>query len=225
MKRKTFMLLAFITTLSFTMLVGCGDEKTNESTKNTTTVAPTEAKSDVPTDAPTDAPTNAPAPIVKTIGNVDEHKYNMAEIKFEEIVKKLRADGIIANDDTCVTMEGNELRVDLLTTDSDTDLVLRWDQDWGHDYNLTLDFDFVWLEQLCTSINGVKTANYNKDLLLSLLGMISVEPNVLFDTIDKTYFSEYSLSKTEWTRISDCLMMDGDYEYEKFISYKIQYAP
>lgn len=197
-------------------------QKSTEAPTQKSTEAPTQKPTEPPTQKPTDAPTqaSADAPIVKAIGTVDANSYKKAETAFEGIVKKLRKDGLVSSQDVCVTMDNTTVKVDITFKDTDTDLTLVKDASSGV-YTLTLDFQCVWVDGLCEKINGIDPASYNKELLISLLSLVSEQPQALFETIDKCYFSCYSLSDTEWTSVGDCYMRDGDYKYDVFCQYQI----
>lgn len=70
-------------------------------------------------------------------------------------------------------------------------------------------------------INGIDPATYNRELLLALLSVISNTPQDLFDTIDLTYFSSYSLGDKSWTAVGDCYMMNAEYVWEDYLSKRI----
>lgn len=133
----------------------------------------------------------------------------------------MRSDSLISATDICIVMDSTSINVDITFENEKTDIVLYKDEDTDI-YTLTLDYDFVWLEGLCSPINGIDPTPYNKDLLIALLSTVSNEPQTLFETIDLTYFSCYSLSDTEWTEVGDCYMMDGDFSADNYISYKIK---
>ncbi len=197
-------------------------QKSTEAPTQKPTEAPTQKPTEAPTQKPTAAPTQAPAdaPIVKAIGTVDANSYKKAETAFEGIVKKLRKDGLVSSQDVCVTMDNTTVKVDITFKDTDTDLTLVKDASSGV-YTLTLDFQCVWVAGLTEKVNGIERAPYNKELLLALLSLVSEQPQALFETIDKCYFSSYSLSDTDWTAVGDCYMRDGDYKYDVFCQFQI----
>ncbi len=215
MRKKTLMILVTVAMLSFTLLLGCSNKKEDDEAQKTTE-AQTEGVTQ--TQAATQTPTEAP--IVKAVGTVDSAEYKKTEAAFEGIVKKLRTDGLVSSQDVCVTMDNTTVKVDITFKDADTDLKLVKDASSGV-YTLTLDFQCVGVEGLCEKINGIDPAPYNKELLIALLGLVSEQPQTILDTIDKCYFSCYSLSDTEWTSIGDCYMRDGEYEYDVFCQYQI----
>ena len=188
----------------------------------TATPTPEPTATATPTPEPTNTPTPTPTivPIVKVEGKVDKAEVGKAEDAFTSIVKRMRADGLVKATDVCVTMDANSIKADITLDTPDADLELAKDNDTGI-YTLKLDYDFVWLEGFCPAINGIDPANYNRELLLALLSVISDNPQEIFDIIDQTYFSSFVLGDKEWTEAGGCYMMDGETVWEDYFSYKI----
>lgn len=166
------------------------------------------------------APEPTETPVITKIGNVDATDYNKAEALFTNIVKKMRADGLIDKSDICVVMDSSSIKVDITFNNATTDLVLSKDE--NKIYTLTLDRDFEWLEGFATTINGIDTALYNKDLLIALLSTMTEDPEIIFETIDRTYHSSYSLSETEWTEVGDYDMRYGKETVPNTFVYEIK---
>ncbi|MBQ6815431.1 MAG: PT domain-containing protein [Lachnospiraceae bacterium] len=186
------------------------------------TQKPTEAPTQKPTEAPTEAPTQEPveAPIVKKEGTVADADYKKAVSAFENIVKKMRTDGLVKSSDVCVTMDSTSIKVDITFDNKDTDIVLIKDSSTNV-CTLTFDYDFMWLEGYATVIKGKDTALYNKDILLALLSIVSNEPQILFDRIDLDCFSPASLDTEKWTEIGDSFIKSGGMKVDEYISYNI----
>jgi len=186
------------------------------------TATPTPEPTATPTPEPTATPTPTPTetPIVKVIGSVDTAAVQKVEKAFTSVVYNMRDTGIVQPTDVCVTMDAASIAVDITFDSIGSDLVLRKDGSTGG-YILELDYDFVWLEGFCPAINGIDPYNANKELLLALLSVISGEPATLFDILDQTYFSCYTLGNKEWTAVGDCYMMDGESVLEDYFAYKI----
>ena len=182
------------------------------------TAEPTATPTPEPTATPTPTPTETP--IVKVIGSVDTAAVQKVEKAFTSVVYNMRDTGIVQPTDVCVTMDAASIAVDITFDSIGSDLVLRKDGSTGG-YILELDYDFVWLEGFCPAINGIDPYNANKELLLALLSVISGEPATLFDILDQTYFSCYTLGNKEWTAVGDCYMMDGESVLEDYFAYKI----
>ena len=185
----------------------------------TSTPIPTATPTPTPIPTPTVTPVPTKTPIVQAVGDVDASAYQKVESAFENIVNTMRTDGLISSDAVCIIMDANSIKVDITFDSEEIDILLCKEND--NVYTLILDYDFIWLEGFSTAINGIDPAPYNRELLLALLGVVSSEPQTLFDTIDLTYFSSYSLSGTEWTQVGDCYMLDGDMVVDDFISYHI----
>lgn len=187
----------------------------------TPTPEPTATPMPEPTATPTPKPTATPTPvpIVKVEGKVDKAEVNKVEDAFTSLVKKMRADGLVKVTDVCVTMDANSIKADIAlnTTDADVEIV----KDDSGVYTLKLDFDFIWLEGLGATINGIDPANYNKELLLAMLSVISDNPQQIFDIIDQTYFSSYVLSDKEWIEAGGCYMMAGEDAWGDYFAYKL----
>lgn len=56
---------------------------------------------------------------------------------------------------------------------------------------------------------------------MALLGVVSDEPQALFDRIDLDYFSPAGLSDVEWERVGDCYIMGNSMSVGEYISYII----
>jgi len=151
---------------------------------------------------------------------VDAAEVSKVENAFASLVQKLRADGLVKNTEVCVVMDANSIKADITLDTTDADLELAKDSDTGV-YTLKLDYDFVWLEGFCPAINGIDPANYNRELLLVMLSVISDKPQEIFDIIDQTYFSSYVLGDKEWTEAGGCYMMDGESVCEDYFAYKL----
>ena len=190
----------------------------------TNTPTPTATNTPTPTPTNTPKPTNTPTPtevpVVKVNGKVDSAKVKKAEAAFKDLVKKMRKTGLVKATDVCVTMDATSIKADITLNSTDADLALYKDETTGG-YLLHLDYDFIWLEGFGEKINGIDPAEYNKELLLALLSVISETPQALFDTIDLTYFSSYSLGDKSWTPVGDCYMMDAEYIWGDYFAYKI----
>ena len=182
------------------------------------TATPTPEPTATPTPKPTATPT--PVPIVKVEGKVDKAEVNKVEEAFTSLVKKMRADGLVKDADVCVVMDANGTKADITFNTADADLELVKDADTGV-YTLKLDFDFIWLEGLGATINGIDPANYNKELLLAMLSVISDNPQQIFDIIDQTYFSSYVLSDKEWIEAGGCYMMAGEDSWGDYFAYRL----
>ncbi len=197
-----------------------------ESTESTEGNSSTQKPSDTPTPSPTPEPTPEPAPtptpsdapIVTKEGTVNDADYQKAVSAFENIVKKMRTDGLVKSTDACVTMDSTTLKVDITFDNNDIDLTLKKDSNTNI-YTLTLDYDFTWLEGFGPTVNGKDPAIYNKELLIAALSTISDEPNVVFDRIDQDCFSAFGLYSDKWIQIADCSLMSGPMEVNKYISY------
>lgn len=147
-------------------------------------------------------------------------EYKKAVSAFEGIVNKMRADGLVASDDVCVTMDNTNVEVDITFDNDDVDLKLSKDSSTNI-YTLTFDYYFNWLEGFGADVNGKDPALYNKELLIAILGMVSDEPQALFDRIDLDCFSAASLSSEKWTEIGDCFIKSGGMVVDEYISYNI----
>lgn len=174
----------------------------------------------VPQKAPAQNPTVGEVPLVQVTGEVESEAYAKVKGAFEDIVLKMRADGIVKADDVCVAMDESSLKVDINFADKDADIVLQKDAR-ENTYVLTMDSDFVWLKGLAATINGKDSASYNKELFLATLGLVSEEPQSLFDRIDADYFSPAGVSDVEWEKVGNCYIMGGEIVYKDYISYII----
>lgn len=160
------------------------------------------------------------APIVQAIGTVDDAEYQKAVNAFETIVKKMRTDGLVTEDDICVKMDDKSVYVDITFDNDDVDLWITKDGS-GSGHTLTFDYNFIWLPEFGPTVNGKDPALYNKELLVAILSLVSDEPQVVFDRIDLDCFSAAGLSNTEWETVGDIRIMSGEMVVDEFISYKI----
>lgn len=206
-------LLIFLCLVMAVCVVGCGDKKEQNATTDKATTGNNE-----PSSSDQDLNDNN-STIVKKEGKVNESTYKKAVTAFEDIVNKLRTDGVVGEDDICVIMDDNGIKVNITFVDDSSDIELIKKDDV---YLLILDYDFTWLEGFGEKINDIDPAVYNKELLLSILKMVSDEPQVIFDRIDMDYHSAAGLSDTDWTEVGDCLIISGDMKVDEFISYKIK---
>ena len=182
------------------------------------TMAPTATPTPRATMTPTATPT--PAPVVRQEGAQAVADFSKVEKSFADVVKKLRADGLIGASEICIVMDGTSIKADITPDSEQADLILSKDVNTGI-YTLQLDDGFVWLEGLGEKINGIDPAKYNKDLLLALLSVVSEEPQAIFDILDQSYFSSFSLGNREWTAVGDCYMMDGEFGTEGYVVFQI----
>lgn len=194
-------------------VIGCGDKKEENKTTDKTT---TGNNKEVSSESNVNDEDNL---IVKKEGNVNEAAYKKAITVFEDVVNKLRTDGVVGANDICVIMDDTSIKVDITFGDSSTDIELRKN---GDAYLLILDYDFTWLEGFGENINDIDPASYNKELLLATLKIISDEPQLIFDRIDMDYHSAAGLSDIEWTEVGDCLIISDDIKVDEYISYKIK---
>ncbi len=199
---------------------GSVTETTTTKTTEKTTQKSTEATTKKPTETETTKTTETEAPIVKKVGTVDDATYNKAVKAFTDIVKQLRADGIVKKTDVCVTVEGKNIKADINFSDSDTDLVLEYDAT-NKAYQLTIDYDFSWLKELYDDAAGKKRAPYNEQLFKALLSMVTDEVELIFDRIDADCYSAFGLYVDKWTEIGDCALMAGETQINKYITYYI----
>ena len=234
MGNKKVMMIAILTMYVF-ILGACGSQKETDSTKvenNTNTTEKTsedkqvtdeKQSSNKETEVTTEETVEEQkeTPIVQKVGEVDEAEFVKVETAFTDIVKKMREDKLINDNDICVIMDSASIKVDITFENTTTDIILSKDESTGV-FTLALDHGFMWLEGLSESINDIDLALYNKELLLALLSVVSAEPQTIFDTIDQTYFSSFYISDTEWTTVGDCQMMDGADSIEGAYSYKIK---
>ncbi len=203
---------------------GKQEETTTKKPEETTTKKPEETTTKKPAETTTKKPDEKPveteAPIVKKVGTVDEATYNKAVSAFTNIVKQMRTDGIVKKTDVCVTMEGKDIKVDIRYTDNDSDLILSWDAT-NKTYELTLDYDFMWLEGFSEKINGKDPAKYNESLFRALLCMFTDDVDIVFNRIDSDCYSAFGLYKDKWTQIADISIRSGKFEVDKCFSYFI----
>lgn len=206
-------LLIFLCLVMAVSVIGCGDEKEQNATTDKATTGNNEPSS-------SDEGVNDNNNItVKKEGKVNESTYKKAVTAFEDIVNKLRTDGVVGEDDICVIMDDTGIKVNITFADDSSDIELIKKDDV---YLLILDYDFTWLEGFGEKINDIDPASYNKELLLAILKTISDEPQVIFDRIDMDYHSAAGLSDTEWTEVGDCLIISDDMKVDEYISYKIK---
>lgn len=196
------------------------EETTTKKPAETTTKKPAETTTQKPAETTTEKPEETEAPIVKKVGTVDEATYNKAVKIFEDVIKKLRGDGLIKSSDVCVTIEGSTIKVDMNYADKDVDLILTKDNTTKA-YELILDYDFTWMTGLAQTINGKDSADYNKLLIGALLCMVTEQVDVVFDRIDSDCFSAFGLYKDKWTQIADISIKSGRFEADKYFSYYI----
>ncbi len=206
-------LLIFLCLIMVLSVIGCGDKKEENKTTDKTT---TGNNKEVSSESNVNDEDNL---IVKKEGNVNEAAYKKAITVFEDVVNKLRTDGVVGANDICVIMDDTSIKVDITFGDSSTDIELRKN---GDAYLLILDCDFTWLEGFGEKINDIDPASYNKELLLATLKIISDEPQLIFDRIDMDYHSAAGLSDSEWTEVGDCLIISDDIKVDEYISYKIK---
>ncbi len=147
--------------------------------------------------------------IVQVNGNVDSAKVTAVETSFTPIINALREKGMIGATDVCVTIDESAIKFDITPNNDTIDLALYTTDEANGIYTFALDQNLWYLEGFGELINGIDPAPYNKDAIHAMLGLISSQPAEIFNTIDQTYFSCYSLSVDEWTPIGDCQMMDG----------------
>ncbi len=164
--------------------------------------------------------TRVEVPFIKTVGDVDDATYNKAVKAFEGIVKKMYADGLVSQDAVCITLDNTKVEVDITFDNDDVDLKLSKDSS-ANIYTLAFDYNFTWLEGFGPMVNGKEPAPYNKELIIATLGMVSDEPQLLFDRIDLDCFSAASLSSEKWTEIGDCFIKSGEVVVDEYISYNI----
>lgn len=188
----------------------------------TATPTPTPSPTPTPTSTPTPKPTSTPTPvpIVKVVGNVDKAAVKKAETAFTDIVKKLRADGLVGKNDICVVMTPEMITADITLNTEAADISLVKNADGT--YELRMEWDFIWLEGFCESINGKDPAKYNEELLLAMLSILADEPKEVMSLIDQSYFSSFSFGTAQWTEAGGCYIMDADGEFEKYISYRLR---
>lgn len=160
-------------------------------------------------------------PIVEKVGTVDDDTYKKAVSAFEDIVKRMRADGLVQAKDVCVTLDGSTIKVDITSDDSDVDITLSQNAT-TKEYILALDYNFTWLEDFGPTVNGKDPAAYNKELLIATLSMISDAPETVFNRIDLDCFSAAGLSYTEWEEVGDCFIKCDDFVLDKYFSYNIK---
>ena len=209
-------------------------KKTTETTKKPaetttkkpveTTKKPMETTTKKPIQKPTETTTKKPveteAPIVTKIGSVDNTQYNKVVKAFESIVKKMRQDGIVKKSDVCVTMEGTTIKVDINYADNDSDLVLIYNAN-SKVYELVVDYGFQWADGFGTTINGKDSSPYNRELIKSVLSVITSEKDVVFERIDLDCYSSMGLYADKWTQIADCSLMSGQFKLDEYFSYFI----
>ena len=183
-----------------------------------TTKKPAETTTKKPAETTTKKPEETEAPIVTKIGSVDNTQYNKAVKAFESIVKKMRQDGIVKKTDVCVTMEGNDIKVDINYGDKDSDLILKYDAA-NKIYELVVDYEFCWLSELALTINGKDSASYNKELFKALLSMVTSEVDIVFYRIDLDCFSDMGIYVDRWIQVGDCSLMGGEFQLDKFFTY------
>ena len=162
------------------------------------------------------------APIVQVTGDVSDAAYEKVVNAFEDIVRKMRADGLVKQSDVCVTMDETSIKVDITFDNSDVDLVLVKNEGTEmEEYTLTFDYNYSWLEDFGPKVNGKDPAKYNKELMLAILSTISEEPDQLFARIDLDCFSAASLSESEWEKAGDAFIKSGGWSKNEYISYNI----
>ena len=193
-------------------------ETTTKKPVETTTKKPAETTTKKPAETTTKKPEETEAPIVTKIGSVDNTQYNKAVKAFESIVKKMRQDGIVKKTDVCVTMEGNDIKVDINYGDKDSDLILKYDAA-NKIYELVVDYEFCWLSELALTINGKDSASYNKELFKALLSMVTSEVDIVFNRIDLDCFSDMGIYVDRWIQVGDCSLMGGEIQLDKFFTY------
>lgn len=228
MRRNKLWVLITIMVLSFSMLVACATEsekKDDNLSIDNSTIAEESSAPEVteePTEEITQEPDTSPleTPIVQTIGNVDPAEYEKAVSVFEDVVIKMREDGLVSTSDICVTMDSTSVKVDITFDNDDVDLMICVDSS-TNEYTLTFDYDFTWLEGFGPTVNDKDPALYNKDLMVAILSMVSNEPQALFDRIDLDCHSAAGLSQTEWSEIGDCYIKSGEMVVDEYISYNI----
>ncbi len=212
-------LLVFLCVVMVLTVIGCGDKKEENKTTDKVTTDSNEEASSENDEGNENVESEENNLIVKKDGDVDKTTYKKAVEVFEDVVNKLRTDGVVKQDDICVIMDDASIKVDITLADDFTDIELRKS---GDVYSLILDYDFTWLEGFGEKINDIDPAEYNKELLLATLKIISNEPQVIFDRIDMDYHSAAGLSDTEWTEVGDCLIISDDMKVDEYISYKIK---
>lgn len=160
--------------------------------------------------------------IVQVNGTVDAAEVTAVETVFTGLVNKLRENGLISATDICVTIDETSIKFDITPNNSTVDLTLYKTDVANSIYTFALDQNLWYLEGLGEKINGIDPAPYNKEAIYAMLGLISTQPEAIFNVIDQTYFSCYSLSTTEWTAVGDCQMMDGGDSVSNAWSYIIK---
>lgn len=146
MRKNKLWVLITIIVFSFSMLVACATEsekKDDNLSIDNSTIAEESSASEVteePTEEITQESETSPleTPIVQTIGNVDPAEYEKAVSAFEDVVIKMREDGLVSTSDICVTMDSTSVKVDITFDNDDVDLMICVDSS-TNEYTLMFD--------------------------------------------------------------------------------------
>lgn len=158
---------------------------------------------------------------VDNVGNVEDDKVKKVEDAFDSIYKKMYTDGLTGEKDKFITLNKDSIAVDITFSNETKDLTLYWDAETKV-YTFAIDMDCWYIPNTGEKINGIDPAEYNKELTLTLLGLISADAQGLYEKIDATLYSAFTLSDSEWTEVGDCMLMDGGTSVENAYSYKIK---